>query len=112
MFVQKLGNRLDSIENTSNNIVVKMLCSHIKQIVGTSERKAEIVFADLENGFSIEDLDKKIEKAATKEGKKAVCPPWVAETVICEFFGLPLEDEQLTKEQPVKKKVVDLADLI
>lgn len=98
---------------------VRGCAAQLTDIVGGDERLAQIVCEDFDNKRTIIECEKKIKAFVDKnhKGNAGYCPPWKAEEIIREYFGIGSASEQTAAAAPTqmsapKPKVLSLADLL
>ena len=87
--VDKLRQTVAELQKKTTSPTAKMVGSHLLDIVGSNEEWAQIVLEDFAAGKKLEDLDKEVEQAAKRSGKRAVCGPLESTRAICKALGLP-----------------------
>ena len=110
--------KIEAQQKGRENTPAWMVGEQLKEICTADPYCAELVEKDLDNvGMSIRKAEKKIEAWADDCHKKnkgnCVCvPPNVAERIIREFYGLPLEPATKAKAvQPVEPDTPAVLDL-
>ena len=98
---------------------VKCCAAQLTDIVGTDHTLAQLVCEDFANGRTVKECEKQIKAFVDKnhKGNSGFCPPWKAEEIIREFFGLGTAAEKPqtaapTPMSPPKPKVMSLKDLL
>lgn len=97
---------LKQVEKEEEYSPVRMAGRQLMDIVGHDEQAAAIVLEDLKGGHTVQKCHDEIEKWAKnhKAGKRACCPPDIADGIIRKYFGLPEAEAVFPKEpQPVSK---------
>lgn len=101
---------------------VRGCAAQLADIVGHSDSMAKLVCEDFANGQTVQECEKKIKAFVDKnhKGNVGYCPPWKAEEIIREFYGLGGASEQPQAAAPTqmsgpkadKPKVKSLADFL
>ena len=98
---------------------VRGCAAQLTDIVGRSEQMAQLVCEDFANGRTVQECEKQIKAFVDKnhKGNAGYCPPWKAEEIIREYFGLGSASEQPQAAAPTpmpapKPKVLSLSDLL
>lgn len=97
----------------------------LKEICSANPKARELVNRDLDiKEMSISECEKKFEEYVQKQGGLSktvfggvvVITPTIAHEIICNFYGIPLEDKQLQISQApsptAEKRHVDLASFL
>ena len=100
--VQRLQEAVVKMKKATQSVTEKMVGNHLLYIVGGSEELAAIVLEDFAAGKTLKDLDRAVEKAATKAGNRAVCGPEESTKAICNELGLPVPQWLATGIEPVQ----------
>ena len=118
MYVEKMKAAIEKqIEKEYEFSPVRGCAAQLTDIVAGDERLAQIVCEDFDNKRTVIECEKKIKASVDKNHKSnaGYCPPWKAEEIIREYFGLGSASEQAaapTQMPAPKPKVMTLADLI
>ena len=95
---------------------VRGVARQLMDIVGQNEQAAAIVLEDLKGESTIQACERKIKAWVDKnhKGNSGYCPPYIADGIIREYFGLPKEDaEPQQRPQPKPKaKIINLEDFL
>lgn len=112
MFVAEMKKEIEKqLEGVYEYSPIRGVCEQLSNIVRENEQLAQIVCEDFANGRTVSECEREIKKWVDKNHKGSVgyCPPWKAEEIIRQYFGLAKTMEQPKVNKP---KVMSLADLL
>lgn len=90
-----------------------MVGEQLKDIIRREPESAEFLAHDLEKpAMGIQDAEKRIKAEADKhkKGGSACVPPWIAEDILRQFYGLPERTWGPGKENVKKERVAAASD--
>lgn len=114
--VQQLTEAVAKMQKNAASVTERMVGSHLLDIVGCDEGKAGIVLEDFAAGRTLKHLDRAVEQAATRDGKRAVCGPKESTRAICQALGLPEPGQEpaapADPEKPAAETEIDFLSLL